>query len=192
MIGELVQLTHEQIAAPGRPRQAPPTRFDRVVEELDDQHLDDRGAGRVPRGRGDASTRACSTWDAPRGRERACAGRRSVRAVDRVPEHPQVVRAEGRPVGRELRRAATARCSSSSARPASARASSSSTSSGCSRPDAGRDLARRRGDLEEGRARDVPGAQEVRDGLPALDALRLDDVRRERRAPAAQAQGPVA
>ena len=34
-------------------------------------------------------------------------------------------------------------------------------------------------------------AEEVRDGLPALDALRLDDLRRERRPAAAQAQGPL-
>ena len=35
--------------------------------------------------------------------------------------------------------------------------------------------------------RDGPGPQEVRDGVPALDALRLDDLRRERRPPPPQA-----
>ena len=58
-------------------------------------------------------------------------------------------------------------------------------------PDGGEILARRRGDLPQGRERDVPGAQEVRDGLPALHALRLDDLRRERGAAAPQAQGPI-
>ncbi len=53
-----------------------------------------------------------------------------------------------------------------------------------------RDLARRRRrDLEVRRRADGPDSEEVRHGLPTLDALRLDDVRGERRPPTPQTQG---